>query len=107
MKAYKVRFAAAAVDDLAAIFDFLCEKVGARIAEGFVLRLEAACLSLKTAPFRGTLRNDLRAGLRTFGFERRATILFTVNEDREEAVVLGVFYGGRDIDAIAAGRGED
>jgi len=47
-----------------------------------VLRLEAACLSLATAPFRGTVRDDLRQGVRTFGVERRATILFTVSEPR-------------------------
>jgi toxin ParE1/3/4 len=104
VKAYRVRFTSAAVDDLIAIFDYVAKRAGARIAEGFVSRLETACGSLDAAPYRGTARDDLRPGLRTFGVERRATILFTVNEARSEAVILGVFYGGRDIDELAVGR---
>jgi toxin ParE1/3/4 len=102
---YRVRFAAAAIADLIEIFDFVEERSSTSVAEGFVSRLEAACLSLHTAPYRGTARDELRPGLRTFGVERRATILFTVDEARGEAVVLGVFYGGRDVDALAATRG--
>ena len=104
MKTYTVRFIAAAVDDLSEIFNFVAERAGNRIAEAFVMRLEASCLSLSLAPHRGTARDDLRPGLRTFGVERRATILFTVNDDRAEAVILGVLYGGRDLDTAAIGR---
>ncbi|HEY5107845.1 MAG TPA: type II toxin-antitoxin system RelE/ParE family toxin [Caulobacteraceae bacterium] len=104
MRSYSVRFTAAALDDLTSIFDFVSEKAGARVAEGFVLHLEAACLSLDVAPLRGTARDDLRAGLRTFGVDRRATIAFTVDEARGEAVILGVFYGGRDIEAALTRR---
>ncbi len=104
MKTFSVRFTAAAIDDLGEIFDFVADRVGSRIAEGFATRLEAACLSLDLAPYRGTARDDLRPGLRTFGVERRVTILFTVNEDRAEAVILGVFYGGRDLDTVAQSR---
>ena len=106
MKSHGVRFTAAELDDLTGIFDFVADRAGAAIAEGFVLRLEAACLSLDIAPLRGTARDDLRPGLRTFGVERRATILFTVNEARREAVILGIFYGGRDVETLAAGREE-
>jgi toxin ParE1/3/4 len=37
------------------------------------------------------------SGLRTIGFERRATIAFMVTADA--VVVAGVFYGGQDFEA--------
>lgn len=107
MTPYRVRFAAAAVDDLKTIFDFIAARASPKTAERFVLRLEAACLALDIAPFRGAARDDPRPGLRTVGFERRATILFTVIEAKSEVLILGVFYGGRDIDALAADRTQD
>ncbi len=107
MTPYRVRFAAAALDDLTAIFDFIAARASPNTAERFVLRLEAACLSLDIALFRGAARDDLRPGLRTVGFERRATIVFTVIEAKGEVVILGVFYGGRDIDAVAPDRTPD
>jgi len=107
VKSFSVRFTIAAADDLAAIFDFVAERAGPRIAEAFVGRLEAACLALDIAPHRGAVRDDLRPGLRTFGVERRTTILFTVDDARAEVVILGVFYGGRDVEAEAVGRSGD
>jgi toxin ParE1/3/4 len=104
MKTHAVRFTVAAVNDLTAIFDFVAERASARVAEAFVARLEAACFALDIAPHRGTARDDLRPGLRTVGVERRATILFTVDDAKAQVVVLGVFYGGRDVDAEAASR---
>lgn len=107
MKSYSIRFTPAAQDDLAAIFDHVAQRAGPAIAEAFVLRLEEACLALDLAPMRGAARDDLRPGLRTFGVERRATVLFTVDEKRAESVILGVFYGGRDVESLAVFRGSD
>jgi len=47
-------------------------------------------------PQRGTARNDLRPGLRTVGFERRATIAFTVKG--EDVIILRILYAGRSLD---------
>ncbi len=101
---FEVRFTAAAIDDLTAIFDFIAERASVHTAKAFVERLQAACAALATAPLRGTARDDLRPGLRTFGVERRATILFTVDEPRARTVILGVFYRGRDVEAEAVRR---
>jgi toxin ParE1/3/4 len=40
-------------------------------------RIETYCFGLTDFPERGTMRDDLWPGLRTVGFERRATIAFT------------------------------
>jgi toxin ParE1/3/4 len=39
---------------------------------------------------------NLRPGLRTIGFERRATIAFTVKG--EDVIILRILYGGRSLD---------
>ena len=61
------------------------------------------CEDLAPFPLRGSARDDIRPGLRTIGFRRRAVVAFVVRDDA--VVVLGVFYGGRDYEPIL--RGED
>jgi toxin ParE1/3/4 len=56
------------------------------------------CESLATFPLRGTRRDDIRPGLRVFGFRRRVSIAFQVKG--EEVTILGVFYGGQDFEAV-------
>jgi toxin ParE1/3/4 len=46
----------------------------------------------------GAKRDDLVSGLRTIGFERRITKAFMVAEDA--IVIEGIFYGGRDFEAV-------
>ena len=87
-------------EDLHAILIYVAERAGVDVALGFVSRLRRACDDLATAPLRGTARDDLRPGLRTVGIERRATILFYVQDDDDQVVILGVLYGGRDLEAI-------
>ena len=53
---------------------------------------------------RGTQRDDLLPGLRVTGFERRVTIAFIVSE--AAVLIEGIFYGGRDIEAIFRERDE-
>ncbi|WP_367618327.1 type II toxin-antitoxin system RelE/ParE family toxin [Rhodoplanes tepidamans] len=57
-------------------------------------RIEKACTALAEFPNRGTRRDDIAPGLRTIGFERRATIAFRVLEDVVEIVAIA--YAGRD-----------
>lgn len=104
MKAYRVIISGAAERDLAAIARYIAQQSSRDTARGFIERLKKSCQSLADAPFRGSLRDDLGVGLRTFGVERRATILIAVDEQAAEVVVLGVFYGGR---AVKAPAGEE
>ena len=50
---------------------------------------------MEHTPERGTRRNDLRPGLRTVGFRRRATILFEVDNAVQSVIIHGVYYAGR------------
>ncbi|MEJ1969902.1 MAG: type II toxin-antitoxin system RelE/ParE family toxin [Rhizomicrobium sp.] len=98
MKRYKVSFRPAAEADLVALYDRIAAEAGPVVAGNYIDRIEVVCLSLDAFPLRGTKRDDIRPGLRTFGFERRATIAFHI--DKTEVVIIRVFYGGRDYERI-------
>ena len=53
-------------------------------------------MRLATFPERGRRRDDILPGLRTIGFERRATIAFRVLKTRVE--IVSIAYGGRDFE---------
>lgn len=94
MKHYEVSFRSRAEADLLALYEYIAEEAGSAVAAAYIERIEAACLNLATFPERGTQRDDIGPGLRTIGFERRATIASQVLE--KEVVILRIFYGGRD-----------
>ncbi|WP_417518589.1 type II toxin-antitoxin system RelE/ParE family toxin [Minwuia sp.] len=96
MKERPVVFAIEAQTDLVAIHDYIAERAGTVIALGYVERIEAFCLGLGDGSERGTRRENLGMGVRTIGFERRATVAFTIDVNR--VTILRIYYGGRGID---------
>lgn len=76
-----------------ALYDWIAERASPDTALGYIDRLESYIRGFDYASERGTLRNDIREGLRTVGFERRVTIAFNVTA--QEVIVLGLFYGGQ------------
>ena len=98
MRTAKVVFDTAAQADIFALYEYIAEAAGLKRAGIYVDRIHAACMALSTFPERGTRRDDLSPGVRTIGFERRATIAFRV--EAEIVTILGVFYGGRDFETI-------
>jgi len=76
---------------------YIADRAGEGIADGYVDRIVTSCRGLSIFPLRGKARDDLLPGLRTIGFERRATIAFMVTTD--VVLVEGVFYGGQDFEA--------
>jgi len=100
--AYEVAFSAEAELQLRELEAYLAERFYPANAERYIQRLTNACRALAGAPFQGTMREDLALGIRTTGFERRATIYFKVVENR--VLILGILYGGR---KFTADRCED
>lgn len=94
---HRVVFAPEAERQLVDLYEQLAAAASAEIANAYVEAIVESCESLRTLPMRGTLREDVRPGLRTFGFRRRVTIAFEVSE--ETVTILGIFYGGRDFEA--------
>jgi toxin ParE1/3/4 len=93
MRKFEVRFRPLAEADLFALYDYIAQQAGNTVAGAYIDRVEAACLALETFPERGTRRDDIRPGIRTMGFERRATIVFRVIENG--VVIIRIFYGGQ------------
>jgi toxin ParE1/3/4 len=81
--------------DLLAIYDYIAERAGAGAAYRFSQSIETYCLDMGTVPERGTRRDDLRPGLRTVGFKRRATVVFELDRQRRKVIILGIYYAGR------------
>ncbi|WP_244483732.1 type II toxin-antitoxin system RelE/ParE family toxin [Rhizobium sp. Root482] len=77
-----VVFRPAAENDLAEIYRYIAENSGLERAGAYLDRIEKACMALSNFPLRGTQRNDLYPGLRITGFEHRASIAFTVEQER-------------------------
>jgi len=96
LKRYEVHFMAEAVNDLDSLFCYVAEKSSLEIADGYLARIERLCLSLGSLPKRGTAVAGNVSGLRSMGFEHRATILFRVGEGSVE--ILRILYGGRDVE---------
>ncbi len=93
----KLTFSEDAADDIISLHNYIAENSGGQTASRYVLRIQRACENLVYFPQRGSRRDDLGPGLRTIGFERRATIVFCVGEG--EVTILRVFYGGQDFEA--------
>ena len=94
MRQRTVVFAPEAEDDLLKLYDWLTGKAGAAVAIGYIDRIELFCSKLDLASIRGTARDDVRAGLRIIGFERRIAIAFVVGDD--DVLILRIFHGGCD-----------
>jgi toxin ParE1/3/4 len=93
----RVEFSPEAEQDLGEIYDYLAEAVDADFARQWVERILNRCESLGDYSNRGTPRDDVRPGLRTIPFRRRATIAYVI--DRNVVTILGIYAGGRDFEA--------
>ena len=96
MRKYRVEILGPAEDDLFDLYQTIAASTGTAVAGDYIQRIEAACLSLETSPLRGTARERAKPGLRTMGFERRATIVFRVRGARVS--ILRIFCGGQDFE---------
>lgn len=96
MRRYTLRLSDRAETDLRELYDYLNDAASSSIARRYVNRIAAFLDGLQQSPMRGTIRSELRAGLRIVGFERRISVAFIVEET--DVVVLRLLYGGRSLD---------
>jgi plasmid stabilization system protein ParE len=94
---HRVVFAPEAESQLVALFFHIAAASSAEIATRYTDAIVEQCEGLKTFPMRGAQRDDVRPGLRIFGFRRRVSIAFEVNDD--VVIILGIFYGGQDLES--------
>lgn len=94
---YRVSYSKRALAQLEALYLYIADAAGPERAMAFVSSITDYCEGLEIFPLRGTLREDIRPGLRLLGFRRRVTVALTVTDDTVN--ILGVFYGGQDVEA--------
>lgn len=93
---HKIEFSPEALGDLIDLYDYIASRDGAERAINYIDRIEDCCRDLSVFPDRGSRREDLRAGLRVLGFERRAAIAFQITA--ETVTILRILYGGRSLE---------
>lgn len=99
----RVRFSPEAHADLDELYDYIADAESPDTAAHYIDAIITYCEQLADFPHRGRAREDIRPGLRTIGYRRRAVIAFTVSEDM--LTILGIYYGGRDYERLLATEG--
>ncbi|RZI85152.1 MAG: type II toxin-antitoxin system RelE/ParE family toxin [Rubrivivax sp.] len=95
---YRVVFSPEAEEQLVALYGYIAAAASPDIAARYTDAILSYCESLCTFPHRGTVRDDVRPGLRITNYKKRAVIAFDVGV--EMVSIIGIFYGGQDYEAI-------
>jgi toxin ParE1/3/4 len=88
-----VRLADTAEADIENIYAYVSVQSSHKVARDFIDRIMGFISGLDMYPERGTVRSEIRAGLRIIGFERRINVAFVVEE--HDVAILRVLYGGQ------------
>lgn len=100
MKSYQVVFAPEAEEQLAKLYRYIADEASPQIAKGYIDAIIGYCAGMKSFPYRGTLRNDVRPGLRITNYRGNAIIAFFVDDATMMVTIIGVFYGGQNYEAM-------
>ena len=95
---FRVVFTPEAEDELAALYGYIAAEASPDIALHYTDAIVSYCESLRTFPYRGHRRDDIRPGLRITNYKKRTVIAFAV--EAECVAIILVFYGGQDYQAI-------
>lgn len=97
MKRYDVFLSPEAEADIVDIYRSISEaSMSSVVDRQYVERLTSYLETFEVFPERGSLRNDVRQGLRVVGFERSVSVAFVVEQD--SVVILRLAQNGRQID---------
>jgi plasmid stabilization system protein ParE len=95
---YKVVFSPEAEAQLTELYRYIASAASPDVAARYTEAIVSYCESLRTFPLRGTMRDDVRPGLRITHYRKRAVIAFDVAADLVS--IIGVFYGGQDYETL-------
>ncbi|RFB93506.1 plasmid stabilization protein [Rhizobium leguminosarum bv. trifolii] len=92
---YTVRLSVAARQDVDALLNYLVPRAGEVAAQNYIGRLQTFLEGFQSFPKRGTVRDEIRHGLRIVGFERSLSIALTV--EGETVYILRIMSGGQEL----------
>lgn len=75
---YAVVFSPEAEEQLAELYRYIAAAASPDVAARYTEAIVTYCESLRTFPLRGTMRDDVRPGLRITNYRKRAVIAFDV-----------------------------
>ena len=95
---HRVVFSPEAQEQLAELYRYIAMAASLETAARYTEAIISYCEDLRMFPRRGTMRDDIRPGLRITRHRNRTVIAFEVNAD--SIAIIGVFYGGRNYENI-------
>jgi toxin ParE1/3/4 len=102
---YSVAYTPEAEEHLRAIYRHIAKAASPAIARRFTDAIVDHCDRFRELPARAIRRDDIRPGLHITNYKGRVVIAFAV--DANEVSIIGVFYGGRDYEALLQSELDD
>ena len=94
MPVYRLEYHPRAEQDLVDIHKFIEDYSGKITADRKLAEIEAATYRLADLPKIGSIRDDLRPGLRAIPAAEKAVICFTVDDETRTVFIICVGYAG-------------
>ena len=88
------------------MFVYIAERRSPAVAERYTSAVVETCEGLAHFPMRGVPREDIRPGLRVTHHKGRTLIAYAVDENSRTVSILGVLYGGKDLEGALAEGGD-
>jgi plasmid stabilization system protein ParE len=88
------------------LFVYIAERRSPAVADRYTSAVVATCEGLALFPMRGVPREDIRPGLRVTHHKGRTLIAYAVDENSRMVSILGVLYGGQDLEGALAEGGD-
>ena len=89
------------------MYRYIAERRSPAVAEHYTTAVIETCEGLALFPLRGVPREDIRPGLRVTHHRGRTVIAYAVDHDSRLVSILGVLYGGQDLDLALVEVGDD
>ncbi|MEO6280613.1 type II toxin-antitoxin system RelE/ParE family toxin [Roseateles sp.] len=99
---YGVAYGPEASDQLEELYRYIAERRSPNIAEHYTSAVIETCEGLALFPLRGVSREDIRPGLRVTHHRGRTVIAYAVDQRSRMVFILGVFYGGQELERAFA-----
>ena len=84
------------------MFVYIAERRSPAVADRYTSAVVATCEGLAHFPMRGVLRDDIRPGIRVTHHKGRTLIAYAVDANSRTVSILGVLYGGQDLEGALA-----
>lgn len=101
---YTVRFAPEALEQLAALEDYISQAGSPTVGARYVDAIVTYCMSLAAFPLRGTARDEIMPALRVTNYRGRCIVAFEVDNAQRIVSILGVYYGGENYETLLKGQ---